>query len=273
MSIVKLLRNFPSPIPFSYGNQRKSTVRHGRQQTSPYRADRATTIPGNCPVKPPCRNIPHCYILTYAFTLHRLSNKHLPEQDTTTKHTSRHGPRPGTGPCASRPREDTSWAPLSTVSAPASLAQDQQIKHTHQSSARPRAGAVSGRGVAPSSTWRGPKRTHRSRSCRTTTRHTRPCTSRNRMKKRELSRMVTKKRKPPRPGEGNRDVIARAAHGSIILYCTEAYFFSSPTSIVGVRHWICKDLRIGTVCISYKPGEDGTAHFLVRTVLVSLSFA
>ncbi|KAF9393501.1 hypothetical protein CPC16_001867 [Podila verticillata] len=35
----------------------------------------------------------------------------------------------------------------------------------------------------------------------------------------------------------------------------------------GVRHWICKDLRIGTVCISYKPGEDGTAHFLVRTVL------
>ncbi|KAF9326657.1 hypothetical protein BG006_009942 [Podila minutissima] len=35
----------------------------------------------------------------------------------------------------------------------------------------------------------------------------------------------------------------------------------------GVRHWICKDLRIGTVCISYKPGDGGTAHFLVRTVL------
>ncbi|KAG0335231.1 hypothetical protein BG000_007681, partial [Podila horticola] len=38
----------------------------------------------------------------------------------------------------------------------------------------------------------------------------------------------------------------------------------------GVRHWICKDLRIGTVCISYKPGESGTAHFLVRTVLQCL---
>lgn len=49
------------------------------------------------------------------------------------------------------------------------------------------------------------------------------------------------------------------------------FFFFSPTSIVGVRHWICKDLRIGTVCISYKAGEDGTAHFLVRTVLVSRS--
>ncbi|KAF9427939.1 hypothetical protein BGZ94_003799 [Podila epigama] len=52
----------------------------------------------------------------------------------------------------------------------------------------------------------------------------------------------------------------------------EALYYERPSDKTGavsngVRHWICKDLRIGTVCISFKPGNNGTAHFLVRTVL------
>lgn len=38
-----------------------------------------------------------------------------------------------------------------------------------------------------------------------------------------------------------------------------------------VLHFVGKDLRIGTVCVSARPGQ-GVTHVLVRTVLVSLSF-